>query len=135
MMKNPIRGWKIPGASILMLLTLALLFGCAQPVQNNYARQGVQLLEKGKLDAAYTAFEKAYQQNPNAAFNLNNMGYVQEMKYQNYQKAAALYQRAVEKAAAQHLRVVKSDIRGSQGQSLEAVARQNLMRVQQKLQQ
>jgi len=134
-MKSPIHNCKTKGLPFLMLLMLALLFGCAQPAGKNDATRGVQMLEKGDLDAAYTAFEKAYQRDPSSAFNLNNMGYVQEMKYQNYPKAAEFYRRAVEKAAAQHLHVEKSDIQASRGQSLEAVARQNLARVQQKLQQ
>ncbi len=109
--------------------------GCATLPSSTDDSRGVALLKKAQVEKAFAQFEKAYQENPTDPFALNNMGYVQEMKYKNYPEAARLYQQAIEKAEASHARITASDNKNMDGKPLAQIARENLARVKAKLNQ
>jgi tetratricopeptide (TPR) repeat protein len=119
----------------IAVLVVFWVAGCATVPDSADNSRGVELLKNAQVEKAFAQFEKAYQENPENPFALNNMGYVQEMKYKNYAEAARLYQKAIEKAEAGQTRITVSDNRNMNGKPLAQIARENLARVKAKLNQ
>lgn len=119
---------KVLKVVLMVSAVCALVWGCS----TGYSSRGVELMKEGKLSQAYEAFEKEYQANPDSPFALNNMGYVYEMKYRDYRKAAELYQKALEKLSPDDV-VTTSSNQDAVGKNLQKIVGENLGRVMLKI--
>jgi tetratricopeptide (TPR) repeat protein len=97
--------------------------GCA----GDYNSRGVRLFNEGRYSDAFEAFEEGYKVNPESAFSLNNMGYVYEMRDEDYQKAFEFYNKAL-KACPKEAVGKSTNPKSTQG-PLEELIRENLDRV------
>jgi len=101
-----------------------LLVGCRGMV--NHHAEGLSLMEQGRLSAAWEAFERGYEADPQSPFSLNNMGLVLEMRDGDLVGAAQLYRQAIQACEAH-----EGDVAIKR---LEKKARENLQRVRYKIQ-
>lgn len=71
---------KIIALSLFMLPLLALLFGCAAPMQHNQLRFGVQAAQKDLWDEAIFRWKKVLKTDPDSAAAHNNLAVAFEKK-------------------------------------------------------
>jgi len=108
---------------IYFFMFIVIGSGCV----SDYNALGVRLFNEGRFSDAFEAFEKAYKLNPKSAFSLNNIGYVHEIRDEDYQKAFEFYNKAL-KACPKEAVGKSTNPKSTQG-PLEELIRENLERV------
>jgi len=108
---------------IYFFMFIVIGSGCV----SDYNALGVRLFNEGRFSDAFEAFEKGYKLNPESAFSLNNIGYVHEIRDEDYQKAFEFYNKALN-ACPKEAVGESTNPKMSQG-PLEELIRENLDRV------
>ena len=90
--------------------------------------QAIGLLQKDRAMEAETVLQRALALDPNSAFSLNNMGFVEE-KQGELEKALDYYKRAVATGSREKIIVASEENKGWRGKPISEVAQRNADKV------